>query len=99
MFSDLEKDIISNSVFSEQKHCIAMERKCQTKYSKKGVTTEVKIFYKLLHRGCSDQADLIFTNSEQARKKLQCLVTSNIFGLKVGIIGHFQKKKKRNTKK
>ena len=32
---------------------------------KKRVTTEERIFYKLLHRGCSDKVDLIFTNSKR----------------------------------
>ena len=92
---DIEKDIkISNNVFSEQKHCNTTERKYQTKCSKIGVTTEVKIFCKLLHRGCSVQVDLIFINSELVRKKLQFLITSNIFGLKSRVlIGHFQKRK------
>ena len=34
----LEKDGISNSVFSEQKYCITMERKIQIKFSKIGIT-------------------------------------------------------------
>ena len=35
-------------------HCITMETKYQNKCSKKGVTTEVKLFFKLLHHVCSD---------------------------------------------
>ena len=71
--------------------------------SKKGVTTEVKIFYELLHGGYSDKVDLISKNSEQARKKqIQFLVTSNTFGLKSRVNRAFLEKnvgKSWDTKK
>ena len=63
---------------------------------------------RLFHRDGSDYVDLIFTISKQARgkkkkkKKLQFLVTSNIFGLKIRVSkGHFQTKlgKSWSTKK
>ena len=55
-----------------------MVKKYQNKCSKTGVTTEVKIFHKLLHRDCSDKADPFFTNFERARLK------------KITIFGHFK---------
>ena len=56
MFSDLEKDKIRKQ-FSLNNNTISLYpvvRKYQNKCSKKGVTTKVKIFHKLLHRDCSD---------------------------------------------
>ena len=40
--------------FSLNNNYITMGKKYQNQCSKKGVTTEEKIFNKLLHHGCSD---------------------------------------------